>query len=142
MLELGLGYLTLDRPAPTLSRGEGQRLRLVGLAQGELRGLLVVLDEPSAGLHPQDVGRLLGVLRRLRDQGQTVVMVEHDALLARSADWLIDLGPGPGRAGGRLLFSGPPSELWTEIPEGGPTLTQRWLRGDAAVKSRRTLGWT
>jgi len=137
MLELGLGYLTLDRPAPTLSRGEGQRLRLVGLAQGELRGLLVVLDEPSAGLHPQDVGRLLGVLRRLRDQGQTVVVVEHDALLARSADWLIDLGPGPGRAGGRLLYSGPPSELWAEIPDGGPTPTQRWLRGDDTARPRR-----
>ncbi len=136
MLELGLGYLTLDRPAPSLSRGEGQRLRLVGLAQGELRGLLVVLDEPSAGLHPQDVTRLLGVLRRLRDQGQTVVVVEHDAVLARSADWLIDLGPGPGRAGGRLLFSGPPSELWDRIPEGGPTPTQRWLKDSPAVRPR------
>jgi excinuclease ABC subunit A len=127
LLELGLGYLTLDRPAPSLSRGEAQRLRLISLALGELRGLLVVLDEPTAGLHPHEVGRLIAVLKRLRDQGQTVVVVEHDALVARSADWLIDLGPGPGREGGQLLWSGPPSELLARKTEGPPTPTQTWL---------------
>ena len=126
MAELGLGYLAFDRPAPTLSMGEAQRLRLLSLALGELRGLVVVLDEPSAGLHPQDVGRLLKVLLGLRDQGQTVVVVEHDATLARSADWLIDLGPGPGKAGGELLWSGPPAALLTSDLD---TPTRRWLAG-------------
>ena len=107
MAELGLGYLAFDRPAPTLSLGEVQRLRLLGLALGELQGLLVVLDEPSAGLHPEEVGRLLGVLRRLRDQGQTVVVVEHDATLARAADWLIDLGPRPGEGRRRAAVERP-----------------------------------
>jgi excinuclease ABC subunit A len=121
MAELGLDYLAFQRPAPTLSLGETQRLRMLGLALGELRGLLVVLDEPSAGLHPHDVGRLLRVLRRLRDQGQTVLVVEHDPAIVRGADWLVDLGPGPGAQGGRLLWNGPP-------PPEGDSPTARWLR--------------
>ncbi len=129
MVELGLGYLTLDRPAPSLSRGEGQRLKLISLAMGELRGLLVVLDEPSAGLHPHDVGRLIQVLRRLRDQGQTVVVVEHDAQIVRAADWLIDLGPGPGDKGGHLLWSGSPAAFMKQEPAFPATPTQRWLMG-------------
>jgi excinuclease ABC subunit A len=143
MVELGLGYLAFDRPAPTLSRGEAQRLRLLGMALGELRGLLVVLDEPSAGLHPHDVGRLIRVLRRLRDQGQTLVVVEHDAAIARSADWLVDLGPGPGREGGELLFSGPPSELLGRERGEGGTPTERWLAGREPTEfrpPRRSLG--
>lgn len=127
--ELGLGYLSLDRPAPSLSRGELQRMRLTGLALGDLRGLLVVLDEPSAGLHPAEVGRLLQVLRRLRDQGQTVVAVEHDRTLARAADWLVDLGPGPGREGGRLLWSGPPEDLLAGAGGDRAARTRRWLAG-------------
>ena len=129
MEELGLGYLAFDRPAPSLSVGEVQRLRLISLALGELRGLVVVLDEPTAGLHPGDVRRLLGVLRRMRDQGQTVVVVEHDATLAREADWLVDLGPGPGQDGGRLLWSGPPADL---AASGMDTPTGRWLAGREA----------
>ncbi|WP_157492221.1 ATP-binding cassette domain-containing protein [Geothrix fermentans] len=136
MVDLGLGYLALDRPAPSLSRGEAQRLRLIGLALGELRGLLVVLDEPSAGLHPSEVGRLVQVLKRLRDQGQTVVVVEHDALIARSADWLIDLGPGPGREGGQLLWSGPPADLLARELTDDATPTQRWLAGALAEAPR------
>jgi len=128
MAELGLGHLAFDRPAPTLSQGEARRLRLLSLALGELRGLLVVLDEPSAGLHPREVQGLLRVLRRLRDRGQTVVVVEHDALLARAADWLVDLGPGPGTAGGEVLWSGPPAALLASGPE---TATKRWLAGRA-----------
>ncbi len=136
MDELGVGYLTFDRGAPTLSRGESQRLRLLTLALGELRGLLVVLDEPSAGLHPQDIRRLLGVLRRVRDEGQTVVVVDHDPQIALAADWLVDLGPGPGPAGGELLWSGPPAEL---LGAGGPdTPTRRWLQGETAPRPRRT----
>jgi excinuclease ABC subunit A len=137
MLELGLGYLSLDRPAPGLSRGELQRLRLMGLALGELRGLVVVLDEPSAGLHPQEVGHLVQVLQRLRDQGQTVVVVEHDARIARSADWLIDLGPGPGKAGGQLLWSGPPRDLLTRKVDAESTPTHRWLAGMDSSTPRR-----
>ncbi len=125
MDELGVGYLSFDRAAPTLSTGEAQRLRLLTLALGELRGLVVVLDEPSAGLHPHDISRLLGVLLRLRDRGQTVVVVDHDAQLALSADWLLDLGPGPGTKGGHLLYSGPPAGLIG--PEGPDTPTRRWL---------------
>ncbi|MCK9459016.1 MAG: ATP-binding cassette domain-containing protein [Proteobacteria bacterium] len=126
MAELGLSYLAFDRPAPTLSLGEAQRLRLLSLASGDLRGLVVVLDEPSAGLHAEDVLRLLRVLRRLRDHGQTVVVVEHDAILARAADWLVDLGPGPGASGGGLLWSGPPASL---VASGIDTPTRRWLAG-------------
>jgi len=125
MEELGLGGLSFDRGVPGLALGETRRLRLLTLAMGELRGLLVVLDEPSAGLHPHEVGPLIRVLHRLRDQGQTVVVVEHDAAIARAADWLVDLGPGPGAQGGRLLFSGPPSEL---PRDGSPT--SRWLHGE------------
>jgi excinuclease ABC subunit A len=132
MMELGLDYLTLERPAPSLSRGELQRLRLTNLALGALRGLLVVLDEPSAGLHPHDVGRLIQVLKRLRDQGQTVVVVEHDPLVARSADWLIDLGPGPGREGGRLLWSGPPWERPDRDMTDPASPTHRQLAGTAS----------
>lgn len=133
MDELGVGYLAFDRAAPTLSQGEARRLRLLTLALGELCGLVVVLDEPSAGLHPRDVSRLLGVLRRLRDRGQTVVVVDHDPQLARGADWLVDLGPGPGAAGGRLLFSGPPAALLA--PDGPDTPTRRWLLAEPGAGS-------
>ncbi|GLH74167.1 hypothetical protein GETHLI_26690 [Geothrix limicola] len=137
MIELGLGYLNLDRAAPSLSRGEAQRLRLLGLALGDLRGLVVVLDEPSAGLHPHEVGRLIRVLKRLRDQGQTVVVVEHDARIVRAADWLIDLGPGPGREGGHLLWSGPPATFLAQQAGDAPTPTQRWLADDAHPVPRK-----
>jgi len=130
MTELGLDYLAFERPAPTLSLGEVQRLRLLGLALGELHGLVLVLDEPSAGLHPHDVARLLQVLRRLRDQGQTVIVVDHDPVIVRCADWLVDLGPGAGPEGGRLLWSGPP-------PPAGDGPTARWLRAPAATRAVR-----
>lgn len=134
MAELGLDYLSLDRAAPTLSRGELQRLRLMPLALGDLSGLLVVLDEPSAGLHPAEAERLVKVLRRLRDQGQTVVAVEHEARLALSADWLVDLGPGPGPRGGALLWSGPPAELLAR-KDPPDTPTRRWLAGEGDAGS-------
>ncbi len=138
--ELGLGYLSFDRAAPTLSPGEARRLRLLSLALGELRGLVVVLDEPSAGLHPHDTARLLGVLQRLTARGQTVVVVDHEPLLARSADFLVDLGPGPAKEGGRLLFAGPPADLLG--PDGPDTPTRRALHrrnGAAPVPAARPV---
>ncbi len=131
MEDLGLGYLSFARAAPTLSPGEARRLRLLSLALGELRGLVVVLDEPSAGLHPHDTARLLGVLRRLTARGQTVVVVDHEPLLARNADFLVDLGPGPAKEGGRLLFAGPPASLLGT--DGPDTPTRRALRGEEAA---------
>ena len=122
--ELGLGYLTLDRRADTLSSGEYQRLRLAAALGAGLTQVLYVLDEPSAGLHARDAGRLLRFLQALRDAGNTVVVVEHDPLLIRGADHLVDLGPGAGVHGGRLLAQGSPAEV-----AAAPTPTGRFLRG-------------
>ena len=104
---LGLGYLTLDRESTTLSAGEAQRVRLAALAGIGLQGVLFVLDEPSVGLHHHDTGLLLDVIRGLRDRGNTVLVVEHDDQTILQADWIIDVGPGAGTAGGELLYSGP-----------------------------------
>ncbi|MGC4119056.1 MAG: excinuclease ABC subunit UvrA [Myxococcales bacterium] len=106
--ELGLGYLTLEREATSLSGGEAQRIRLATQADCGLRGILYVLDEPSIGLHSRDTQRLLGVLTRLRDLGNTVLVVEHDQETIDAADWIVDIGPAAGRHGGRVLYSGKP----------------------------------
>jgi excinuclease ABC subunit A len=111
MNDVGLGYLTLSRAARTLSGGEAQRIGLASALGGALTGTLYVLDEPTIGLHAADTRRLLGILRRLADRGNTVVVVEHDPEAIESADHLIDLGPGAGSAGGRLLFEGTPRAL-------------------------------
>ena len=111
MNDVGLGYLTLSRAARTLSGGEAQRIGLASALGGALTGTLYVLDEPTIGLHAADTRRLLGILRRLADRGNTVVVVEHDPEAIESADHLIDLGPGAGSAGGHLLFEGTPSAL-------------------------------
>ncbi|MBL9216602.1 MAG: excinuclease ABC subunit UvrA [Opitutaceae bacterium] len=108
--ETGLGYLTLDREYPTLSGGEAQRVRLATQLGMGLVGVIYVLDEPSIGLHPHDNQRLLATLRELRDRGNTVLVVEHDADTLRIADELIELGPGAGTEGGQLLFQGPPAD--------------------------------
>jgi excinuclease ABC subunit A len=122
---VGLGYLSLDRSAATLSGGEAQRIRLATQIGSKLRGVLYVLDEPSIGLHPRDNGRLLETLARLRDLGNTVLVVEHDAETIERADYVIDLGPGAGRLGGNLVASGPPSVI-----ESNPaSLTGRYLSG-------------
>jgi excinuclease ABC subunit A len=105
--EVGLGYLTLDRPSRTLSGGELQRINLTTALGTGLVRTLFVLDEPSIGLHPRDVDRLVGILRRLRDAGNTVLVVEHDPGLLAAADHLVDLGPGAGEHGGRIVFEGP-----------------------------------
>jgi excinuclease ABC subunit A len=104
--EVGLGYLTLDRPAPTLSGGEAQRARLATQLGGGLLGVCYVLDEPTMGLHPRDTHRLIAALRGLQHRGNTVVVVEHDEAVIREADYLVDIGPGAGNAGGRLLAAG------------------------------------
>ncbi|MEU9234273.1 excinuclease ABC subunit UvrA [Streptomyces subrutilus] len=111
VVELGLGYLSLDRAAPTLSAGELQRLRLATQLRSGLFGVVYVLDEPSAGLHPADTEALLDVLDRLKEAGNTVFVVEHDLSVVRHADWLVDVGPLAGEHGGQVLFSGPPPEL-------------------------------
>ncbi|MFE1901396.1 ABC transporter [Streptomyces yangpuensis] len=109
--ELGLGYLSLDRTAPTLSTGELQRLRLATQLRSGLFGVVYVLDEPSAGLHPADTEALLGVLDRLKEAGNTVFVVEHHLDVVRHADWLVDVGPLAGERGGQVLHSGPPAAL-------------------------------
>jgi excinuclease UvrABC ATPase subunit len=119
LVDVGLGHLALGRPLSTLSGGENQRLKLAG--QLAATGTLHVLDEPTAGLHPADTAVLLGVLDRLIDGGNTVVVVEHDLDVVRHADWVVDLGPDAGSRGGELLFAGPPSAL-AEHPT-SPTAT-------------------
>ncbi|MCS0605784.1 excinuclease ABC subunit UvrA [Streptomyces sp. LP11] len=111
VVELGLGYLSLDRAAPTLSAGELQRLRLATQLRSGLFGVVYVLDEPSAGLHPADTEALLTVLDRLKRAGNSVFVVEHHLDVVRGADWLVDVGPGAGEHGGRVLYSGPVPEL-------------------------------
>ncbi len=108
---VGLGYLALDRRAPTLSGGESQRIRLAAQIGSGLSGVLYVLDEPSIGLHPRDNTRLLGALEALRDKGNTVVVVEHDEETIRAADWVVDFGPGPGKRGGEVVAAGTPEEV-------------------------------
>src|SRR5260370_33147147 len=105
---VGLDYLSLERSAATLSGGEAQRIRLATQIGSKLRGVLYVLDEPSIGLHPRDNGRLLDTLTHLRDMGNTVLVVEHDAETILRADYVIDLGPGAGRLGGELVAAGAP----------------------------------
>jgi excinuclease ABC subunit A len=127
--KVGLGYLTLDRPAGTLSGGELQRVRLAtGLGSG-LVGVCYVLDEPSIGLHARDNQRLIGALRQLQSRGNSVVVVEHDETIIREADWLIDLGPGAGRHGGRVVVAGTPGEV-SHDPH---SLTGRYLAGSLKI---------
>ncbi|MGA3077800.1 MAG: excinuclease ABC subunit UvrA [Bryobacteraceae bacterium] len=127
--EVGLDYLSLERSAATLSGGEAQRIRLATQIGSKLRGVLYVLDEPSIGLHPRDNGRLLDTLTHLRDMGNTVLVVEHDAETIQRADYVIDLGPGAGRLGGELVAAGTPLEI-TENPA---SLTGRYLSGAVEI---------
>ena len=133
LLQVGLHYLTLDRPAPTLSGGEGQRLRLATRLGCGLSGLLYVLDEPSIGLHPRDHQALLGMMRQLQGAGNTVLVVEHDADAMRAADWLIDLGPGAGILGGELVAAGTPETVMAN-PN---SLTGQYLCGALQVSSSK-----
>ncbi len=134
LLDVGLGYLSLDRQARTLSGGEAQRIALANALGSRLVDALYVLDEPSIGLHPRDTGRLLSVLRRLRDHGNTVVVVEHDPATIAAADWMLELGPGAGEHGGRVVHAGP-------LAEAADSLTGKYLRGERriAVPSHRRV---
>jgi excinuclease ABC subunit A len=139
MIEVGLDYLTLDRSAATLSGGESQRIRLATQIGSSLVGVLYILDEPSIGLHQRDHLRLLGVLKQLRDLGNTVIIVEHDEETIRSADYIIDMGPGPGEKGGEVVFAGSPKEL----VEAEYSLTGQYLSGKSFIplpKQRRPVG--
>ncbi|SHK10167.1 excinuclease ABC subunit A [Nocardiopsis flavescens] len=111
LVRVGVGYLTLDRPVPTLSGGEAQRVRLATHLGMGMFGLMYVFDEPSTGLHPRDTGLLLDALRALRDQGNSVLVVEHDLDVIAAADWVVEVGPGPGTHGGSLIHAGPVSGL-------------------------------
>jgi len=136
--DVGLGYLTLDRLTRTLSGGEAQRIALSNALGSHLVDTLYVLDEPSIGLHPADVDRLLGLLRRLSDAGNTVVVVEHDPAAMRAADWMVELGPGSGEAGGQLVYQGPAAG----VREAG-TLTGQYLSGEKRIgvpSARRPAG--
>jgi excinuclease ABC subunit A len=125
-----LGYLSLDRPAETLSTGEAQRVRLTTALGSNLVNALYVLDEPTAGLHPRDTKKLLAALARLRDAGNTLVVVEHDPEVFRAADHLVDLGPGAGEDGGRVVYAGPPAGV-AECPD---SVTGAYLSGARAIR--------
>jgi excinuclease ABC subunit A len=132
LADVGLDYLTLGRAFSTLSGGEAQRIALASALGTALVGTLYVLDEPSVGLHPRDTDRLIAILQALRDQGNTVVVVEHDRSIIRIADHVIDLGPGAGEQGGRVVFQGSCAELLSE----GRSLTAKYLRGELGTGAR------
>jgi excinuclease ABC subunit A len=127
--DVGIGYLSLDRAAATLSGGEAQRIRLATQIGSALVGVLYVLDEPSIGLHQRDNSRLIATLERLRDLGNTVLVVEHDEQTMRSADWLVDLGPGAGEHGGEIVAQGTAAK----VQKSRRSLTGRYLSGDLAI---------
>ncbi len=135
LVEVGLGYLTLDRLSSTLSGGESQRINLATSLGSSLVGSLYILDEPSIGLHPRDTERLINVLKKLRDLGNTVVVVEHDEEIMREADYLIDVGPDAGRLGGSIIYQGKPSELIpTQLQSGAQqSYTARYLTGELTI---------
>lgn len=128
--DVGLGYLTLNRPARTLSGGEGQRIRLATQIGSALSGVLYILDEPSIGLHQRDNDRLIATLKKLRDQGNTVVVVEHDSDTMRAADYIVDMGPGAGVLGGKVTAAGSPDEL----AKNSQSLTGAYLSGKRGIK--------
>ena len=137
--DVGLGYLTLNRACNTLSGGESQRINLVTAIGSSLVGSMYILDEPSIGLHPRDTERLISVLKRLRDLGNTVIVVEHDEEIIRAADHLIDMGPLAGEFGGEVIYQGPPSGITVERPE--KSLTLQYLDGGRHRYVRELRPW-
>ena len=137
LLDVGLDYLSLDRPSATLSGGEGQRIRLATQIGSKLVNVIYILDEPSIGLHQRDNLKLIASLKRLRDEHNTVIVVEHDEETIRSADWIVDVGPGAGENGGRICYSGPPRPIVNpnvtpsvRAAGNGKTLVLRGARGN------------
>jgi len=126
---LGLGYLAVERSTTTLSAGELQRLRLATQIRWNLFGVVYVLDEPSTGLHAADVDRLMAQLQGLVDAGNTVVLVEHDMRVVASGDWVIDIGPGAGAHGGRIVAQGPPAAIVTHDDSRTAPYLRPWLTG-------------
>ena len=131
LLDVGLGYLSLDRKGPTLSGGEAQRIRLASQVGSELTGVLYVLDEPSIGLHQRDNIRLLSTLAHLRDIGNTVIVIEHDRETIETADWVLDLGPGAGHLGGQVVAAGTPGQ----VRRNRASLTGRYLSGKESIET-------
>jgi excinuclease ABC subunit A len=139
LLDVGLDYLSLDRPSATLSGGEAQRIRLATQIGAGLVGVLYVLDEPSIGLHQRDNHRLIETLVRLKDLGNTLIVVEHDEDTIRTADWVVDIGPGAGEHGGDVVYSGPVKGI-TKVKE---SITGQYLSGKKSIplpKHRRQPG--
>jgi len=138
LLDVGLGYLTLDRPGPSLSGGESQRIRLASQMGSELTGVIYILDEPSIGLHQRDNGKLLATLKRLRDVGNSVIVVEHDEETMEEADWIVDFGPGAGEHGGEIVAQGTPAE----VKRNPTSLTGAYLSGRREIElpARRRTG--
>ncbi len=140
LLDLGLGYLSLERSTPTLSPGELQRLRLATQVRSNLFGVVYVLDEPSAGLHPADTEALLRALGRLKASGNSLFVVEHELDVIRAADWIVDVGPAAGEGGGEVLYSGPPEGL-KDIKR---SRTRAYLFNESPLPARsprEPIGW-
>ncbi len=133
LLDVGLDYLSLDRPTQSLSGGESQRIRLATQIGSKLVNVLYILDEPSIGLHQRDNRKLISSLRKLRDEGNTVMVVEHDAETMLSADWLVDVGPGAGSEGGKICYNGP-----VPTPEGASSATLDYLTGKREIEVPKT----
>ena len=131
LLDVGLGYLSLNRLSNSLSGGESQRINLATSLGSSLVGSMYILDEPSIGLHSRDTDRLIGVLKQLRDLGNTVIVVEHDEDIMRAADYIIDIGPGAGRLGGEVVFAGTPEQMIQNPPE--KSLTAQYLMGKMSI---------
>jgi excinuclease ABC subunit A len=142
MVELGLGYLTLDRISSTLSGGETQRIHLTRTLGSNLTSSMYILDEPSVGLHPRDTGRLIKVLKTLRDLGNTVVVVEHEEDVIRNADYLVDMGPEAGVHGGKVVYAGDYADIYKAAPE---SLTTKYMQGTMSIalptKRRTPADW-
>ena len=137
LLDVGLDYLSLDRPTSSLSGGESQRIRLATQIGSKLVNVLYILDEPSIGLHQRDNRKLIASLKKLRDEGNSVMVVEHDAETMMEADWLVDVGPGAGEAGGRICFSGPLSDVLCHCEGESPwpsSSTLDYLRGERKIE--------
>lgn len=137
LIEIGVGYLSLNRAVATLSGGESQRVKLAKQLNCDLVDLIYILDEPSVGLHPRDINHLINILRRLKNKGNSVLVVEHDMSVVQAADWVVDVGPGAGNHGGTILFSGTVNDL-----EQTATPTAKALQSDKIILAKNRRNWT